>query len=314
MSSNWTYIIKRILYLIPVLLGVCFLIFILFNVVAGDPTAILLGKHATAKQMMELREQLGLNRAWYWQYFDIVKSAFTFDFGRSWATKQQITDMILQGAGPSLSVTLPGFVISTFLSILLATIVAYFRGGKVDLVVRVVCIAMMSISSLVYILGFQYFFAFKMGWFEISGYEHGFPYFLPYVGLPILIWVVLTVGPDIRFYRTIILDEMYQDYVRTARAKGLGEKVVLLKHVLRNAMIPIITYTVVQLPFLLLGTLLIESFFSIPGLGGMTITALNSSDFPVLKAMAILSAISYIFFTLIQDILYTVVDPRVKLQ
>ena len=313
MGNTGSYIIRRLLYLIPVLLGVCFLIYLLFNVVAGDPTAILLGKHASVKQMAELREQLGLNQPWYMQYFDIVKSAFTFDFGRSWSTKQQISQMIVQGAVPSLTLSLPAFFIATVLSVLFALIVSYFRGGKVDIFIRVTCIAMMSISSLVYILVFQWLFAYKWELFEISGYEYGFPNFVPYVLLPALIWIVLSLGPDIRFYRTLILDEIYQDYVRTARAKGVSEKVILLKHVLRNAMIPIITYTVVQLPFLLLGSLLLESFFSIPGLGGMTITALNSSDFPVLKAMAILSAVSYIIFTLIQDVMYTIVDPRVKL-
>lgn len=313
MGNTGSYILRRLLYLIPVLLGVCFIIFILFNVVAGDPTANLLGKHATAKQMMELREQLGLNQPWYMQYFDVVKSAFTFDFGRSWSTKQEISQMFLRGAIPSITLSLPAFAISTFLSVLTALVVSYFRGGKIDLFLRVTCIAMMSISSLVYILVFQWLFAFKLGFFEISGYEFGFPDFIPYIALPVIVWVVLSLGPDIRFYRTLILDEIYQDYVRTARAKGVSEKVILLKHVLRNAMIPIITYTVVQLPFLLLGSLLLESFFSIPGLGGITITAVNSSDFPVIKAMAILSAVAYIIFTLVQDILYTVVDPRVKL-
>lgn len=314
MNASWNYIFRRILYLIPVLLGVCLLIFVLFNVVAGDPTSLLLGKHASVEQMQDLRETLGLNKPMYAQYLDIVKSAFTFDFGRSWSTKQQISQMISQGAIPSLTVALPAFVLSTFLSILFAVVVAFFRGKGIDLFVRTSCIAMMSISSLVYILVFQKFLAFEMGWFEISGYEYGFPNFIPYVSLPIIIWIVLSLGPDIRFYRTLILDEIYQDYVRTAKAKGLSEKVILLKHVLRNAMIPILTYTVVQLPFLLLGSLLLESFFSIPGLGGIVLDALNSSDFPVLKAMAVLSAIAYILFTLLQDILYTVVDPRVKLK
>ncbi|MBD63798.1 MAG: peptide ABC transporter permease [Halobacteriovoraceae bacterium] len=314
MNSSVNYIIRRLLYLIPVLLGVCALIFLLFNVVAGDPTALLLGKHASIEQMTELREQLGLNKSLFAQYLDVVKSAFTFDFGRSWSTKQQISSMIVQGAIPSLTLSIPAFVIATFTSIIFAVIVAYYRGKGIDLFIRVTCIAMMSISSLVYILVFQNVLAFQLGLFEISGYEYGFPNFLYYVSLPIIIWVVLSLGPDIRFYRTIILDEIYQDYVRTARAKGLSEKVILFKHVLRNAMIPILTYTVVQLPFLLLGALLLESFFAIPGLGGMTITALNSSDFPVLKAITILSAVAYIIFTLIQDILYTLVDPRVKLQ
>ena len=264
--------------------------------------------------MAELRAQLGLDKSLLAQYFDVVKSAFTFDFGRSWSTKQQISSMMVQGAIPSLTLALPAFVLSTVISILFAILVAFYRGKGVDLFIRVTCICMMSVSSLVYILVFQKFLAFELGLFEISGYEYGFPNFVPYILLPAIIWIVLSLGPDVRFYRTMILDEIYQDYVRTARAKGLPEKKVMLKHVLRNAMIPIVTYTVVQLPFLLLGSLLLESFFSIPGLGGMTITALNSSDFPVLKAMTILSAIAYVIFTLIQDVLYTVVDPRVKLQ
>lgn len=313
MSSTWTYIFRRILYLIPVLLGVCLLIFILFNVVAGDPTGILLGKHATASQMAELREQLGLNQPMYMQYFDVVKSAFTFDFGRSWATKQQISSMLAQGAIPSLSVTIPGFVLATFTSVLLSTVVAYFRGKGIDFFIRILTIGMMSISSLVYIMVFQWFFAYKLGLFEISGYEYSFPGVMPYISLPIIIFIVLSLGPDVRFYRTLILDEMYQDYVRTARAKGVSEKAILLKHVLRNALIPIITYLVVQLPFLLLGSILLESFFSIPGLGNMVINALNASDFPVLKAITVLSAVAYILFTLLQDVLYTFVDPRVKL-
>lgn len=314
MNASWNYIIRRTLYMIPVILGVCFIIFMLFNVLAGDPTALLLGKHASAEQMADLREQLGLNKSMFAQYLDVVKSAFTFDFGRSWSTKQQISSMIMQGAIPSMTLTFPAFFIATFTSIIFAVIVAYYRGKGIDLFIRVTCIAMMSISSLAYILLFQHLLAFKFGLFEISGYEYGFPNFLYYVSLPIIIWVILSLGPDIRFYRTLILDEIYQDYVRTARAKGLSEKVILLKHVLRNAMIPIVTYTVVQIPFLILGSLLLESFFSIPGLGGIIITAINSSDFPVLKAMTILTAIAYVIFTLLQDIIYTVVDPRVKLQ
>jgi peptide/nickel transport system permease protein len=314
MNASWSYILRRIFYLIPVLLGVCFLIFILFNVVAGDPTALLLGKHATVEQVHELREQLGLNQSMFAQYLDVVKSAFTFDFGRSWSTKQSISQMITQGAIPSLTLSIPAFFLSTVISILFAVIVAFYRGKGIDLFIRFGCIAMMSVSSLVYILVFQKYLAYEFGLFEISGYEFGFPDVLYYITLPIIIWVVLSLGPDIRFYRTLILDEIYQDYVRTARAKGLSEKTVLLKHVLRNAMIPIVTYTVVQLPFLILGALLLESFFSIPGLGSMIITALNSSDFPVLKAIAILSATAYIIFTLVQDIMYTIVDPRVKLK
>jgi peptide/nickel transport system permease protein len=309
-----TYILRRLFYIIPVILGVSLIIFVLFNVVAGDPAPLLLGRHATVDQIRELRDQLGLNKPMIEQYFDIVKSSFTFDFGRSWSTRQEIFEMIKAGAMPSLSVTLPAFVISTIFSIILSLVVAFYRGKGIDLAIRFLCIAGMSISSVAYILFFQWFFAFKLGWFEISGYTGDFPDIISYVALPGIIWIVLSIGPDVRFFRTVILDEIYQDYVRTARAKGLSEIVILLKHVLRNAMIPIITYVVIQIPFLILGALLLESFFSIPGLGGITLNALNSSDFPVIKAMAILSSVAYILFALITDILYTLADPRVKLK
>lgn len=308
------YIIRRLLYMIPVLLGVSLVIFVLFNMIGGDPTAVLLGKNANARAMADLREQLGLNKPLFMQYLDVVKSAFTFDFGRSWATKQEITYMIRQGAYPSLCLTIPAFTISTVLSLIISLVVAFYRGKGIDLFVRFFCIAGMSISALTYILAFQWFFAFELGWFEISGFEYGFPEFVPYIALPAIIWIILSLGPDVRFFRTVILDEIYQDYVRTARAKGLSEFSILLKHVLRNAMIPIITYVVIQIPFLILGALLLESFFGIPGLGGITLNALNSSDFPVIKAMAILSSVIYILFSLLSDILYTFADPRVNLK
>jgi peptide/nickel transport system permease protein len=310
----WSYVLRRLLYTIPIILGVCLIIFVIFNLSGYDPAQTLLGKHATAKQIEEVRRELGLNKPLLQQYVDIVKSAFTFDFGRSWSTKQSIIEMIKEGAVPSLTVTLPAFMISTTLAILLAIIVAFYRGKIIDRLLIVQSVAMMSIPSLAYILFFQWGLAYKMGWFEISGYEHGFPDFLPYVALPIFIMVIISIGPDVRYFRTVILDDIYQDYVRTARAKGLSERVVLLKHVLKNSMIPIITYVVIQIPFLILGALLLESFFSVPGLGGLTVKAVFDSDFPVIKAMTILSAISYIVFTVITDILYTIVDPRVRLQ
>ena len=222
--------------------------------------------------------------------------------------------MIKQGVGPSLSVSVPAFVISFFVSISLALVVAFYRGSLIDRFFVVFTVGLMSISSLAYILFFQWFFAYKLDWFEISGYDFGFPNFLPYVILPVIIWVILGVGPDIRFYRTILLDEIYQDYVRTARAKGVSEKSIMFKHVLKNAMIQIITYVIIQIPFLILGALLLETFFSIPGLGGLVYNALNNNDFPVLRAMTAIIAFGVIIFNLIVDILYTVVDPRVRLQ
>lgn len=308
------YIIRRMAYMIPILLGVCLVIFFLFNVIAPDPAMIMLGKHATAKQILEVRKELGLDRSWFLQYFDIVKSSFTFDFGRSWSTKQEIIEMIKNGAGPSLTISIPAFFISTVLSIIISLFVSFYRGSMIDKVTVFMCVALMSLSSLAYILFGQWFFAFKLGMFEISGYEPVFPGIISYIALPVLIWVILAVGPDVRFYRTVMLDEVYQDYVRTARAKGLSEKVILFKHVLKNAMIPIITYLIIQIPFLILGALLLESFFGIPGLGGITLNAINSSDFPVIKAMTVLSAVSFILFSVITDVMYTLVDPRIRLK
>lgn len=310
----WSYILRRLLYTIPIVLGTCLIIFIIFNLTGYDPAAQLLGKHATAKQIAEVRHELGLDKPYAEQYLDIVKSAFTFDFGRSWSTKQRIMDMIKEGAGPSLTVTLPSFLISTILAILTSLVVAFHRGKLIDKSLVIGFVAMMSIPSLAYILFFQYFFAFKLGWFEISGFEKSFPEFLPYTFLPVIIMIVLSIGPDVRYFRTVILDDIYQDYVRTARAKGLSETKVLLKHVLKNSMIPILTYVIIQIPFLILGALLIESFFSIPGLGGLTVKAVFDNDFPVIKAMTILSSLAYIFFTLITDVMYTIVDPRVRLK
>lgn len=308
------YIIRRLLYVIPVLLGVCFIIFIIFNVVAPDPAFILLGRHATVEQIATLHHELGIDKPFWSQYLDIVKSAFTFDFGYSWSSKQNIWELIKLGAFPSMSITVPVFVLANVLSISLALLVAFYRGKLIDKVVLIISIAMMSIPSLAYILFGQYFFAYKLGWFEISGYEAGFPYFIPYVILPVLLYVVISVGPDTRFYRAVILDEVYQDYVRTARAKGLRETVIMFKHVLKNAMIPILTYVIIQIPSLIIGFILVESFFSIPGLGGLVIKAINNSDFPVIKAMTIISAIGFILFNVLTDVLYTVVDPRMRLK
>lgn len=308
------YIIRRLLYIIPVLLGVCLIIFLIFNVVAPDPAHILLGRHATVEQIETLHRELGMDRPFWEQYFSIVKSAFTFDFGYSWSSKQQIWEMIKVGAIPSLSVTFPLFLIVNILSISIALLVSFYRGKLIDKAVLLISIGTMSIPSLAYILFGQWFFAYKLGWFEISGYEHGFPNFVPYVILPIILYIAVLWGPDTRFYRSVILDEIYQDYVRTARAKGVTELRVMFKHVLKNAMIPILTYVIIQIPFLVLGLILAEAFFSIPGLGGLTIKAINTSDFPVIKAMTILSAVGFITFGLITDVLYTVVDPRMRLK
>lgn len=308
-----SYVLRRLLYSIPTLIGVTFLVFVIFNLIAGDPTAVLLGERATVQQMADLRHQLGLDRPLYIQYWDILQSMFTFDFGRSWVSHQLIATMIKKGGLVSLTLSVPGFVISTVLSVLIALVAAFFRGRLIDKGLVVACVMLKSISALTYILFGQWFFAYNLGWFKINGYENGFPYFIPYILLPTLIWVVLTLGPDVRFYRTVLLDEFYKDYVRTAKAKGLSIATIMFSHVLPNAFIPILTNIVVQIPFLILGAFLLENFFSIPGLGGITLNAIHYADFPVIKAMTILSALFFIFFNILTDVLYRVVDKRIQL-
>ncbi len=308
------YITRRLLYMIPILFGVTLLTFFLFNVVGGDPAAQAAGKHATVEQIETIRKELGLDRPLIQQYLFFVKQIVSLDFGRSWATKQQIWTMFKDGVGPSLSLTFPAFVLAQILTISLALLVARWRGTGFDRTTKIVCLAMMSLSSLVYILWGQYILAYQWGWFPISGWDSSLAGRWEYLGLPILIFILLSIGGNVLFYRTVFLDEIYQDYVRTARAKGLSETRTLFVHVLRNALIPIITRVVLQMPFLILGSLLLESFFGIPGLGGIVVQAIQNADFPVIKAMTFLSAILYMVFQLISDVLYAVVDPKVQLR
>ena len=299
--------------MIPILIGVTFLTFSLFNLVGGDPAIRFAGKHATPERVAEIRTELGLDRSLGEQYLFFVKQIVTFDYGRSWATRQEISTMITDGLGATLSLTTPAFLASVVFCIGLALFAVYGRGTVLDRGTVVVCLGLLSVSSLVYILALQYLLAFKKGMFPISGWDPSWTGRWEYLVLPWIILFVLSLGPNILIYRTVIMDEVFQDYVRTARAKGLAEKYVFARHVLKNAMIPIITVVVIEMPFLITGSVLIENFFGIPGLGGTLIKALNDSDFPVIKAFTVISAIAYMVFNLLADVLYSAVDPRVKL-
>jgi peptide/nickel transport system permease protein len=307
------FLLRRLLYLVPILFGVTLVSFLLFHVAGGDPAAQAAGRYATPEQIASMRSQMGLDQPLIVQYFDLVKQVFTFDFGRSWSSKQQISTMIVAGIGPSLTVTLPGFVISLLITIPLALALAHKRNTAFDKTVLVTCLALISLSSVVYVLFGQYYFAYKHGLFPISGWDSSWDGRWRYAVLPILIMISLSLGSYILFFRTVFLDEMFQDYVRTARSKGLSNSKILFKHVLRNALVPIITLVVLQIPFLITGSLLIESFFGIPGLGGLIYNAIQEADFPVIKAMTIISAILYMIFQLISDVLYALADPKIRL-
>ena len=262
------YITRRIWQMIPTMLGVVLLIFFLFNWVGGDPAYILAGKMANPEQIENIRQQLGVDQPYYVQLWIFIQQIVTFDYGNSWSTGESVSDIILTRLGPSLTIMIPLVILQTVISIILALAVASVRGSLTDRMVMMLCTVAMAISILVYIIIFQYGFAYKLGWFPVQGWSDNFSENLfKYSLLPILIMLVVSIAPTLRLYRSFVLDEVNQDYVRTARAKGASEGRILGVHVLRNASIPIITDVMSSLPALLIGAFLIERFFGIPGIG-----------------------------------------------
>ena len=306
------YIIRRLWQMIPTLLGVILLVFILFNWVGGDPAYVLAGKISSAEQIENIRRQLGVDQPFYVQLWIFIKQVVTADFGASWSTNEAVSHIMATRLGPSLTVLIPLLIISTLVAIGLALAVAYVRGSLTDRAVMIVCTVGLSVSILVYIIVFQYVFAYKLGWFPVQGWGDGFWHnLIVYASLPIIILLVVSVAPDLRLFRTFVLDEINQDYVRTARAKGVSENRIMWVHVLRNASIPIITHVMAQLPGLLIGAFLVERFFSIPGIGREVILAVERSDFPVIKAITVYVAVATMIVNLLTDLMYKVVDPRV---
>lgn len=307
-----SFLIRRFLHMIPTLLGVMLLVLILFNWVGGDPAYILAGKISDPKQIENIRVQLGVDRPYWVQFGIFLKQVCTFDFGRSWATNELVSDILLTRVGPTLTIMVPVLILETLLAVLFAVLVAYVRGSLTDRVVMIGCTVAMSISFLVYIIVCQWLFGFKLGWFPVQGWSDSFMTNLTrYAPLPILLAVMVGLAPSLRLYRSFVLDEMNHDYVRTARAKGLSENTVMLKHVLRNAAIPILTNVGIALPGLFVGSFLLEVFFSIPGLGREVVESVNRSDFPVIKAITVYLAILTMLVNLLVDVLYRWVDPRV---
>ena len=308
------YIVRRLWQMLPTMLGVVLLVFVLFNWVGGDPAYILAGKMANAESIANIRHQLGVDQSYPVQLWIFIKQIASFDFGLSWATGEPVSHIIATRLGPSLTVLLPLTLLETLLGIALALAVAFVRGSLTDRAVMIACTVGMSISILVYIIVFQYGLAYKLGWFPVQGWGESFwENLLRYATLPILIGLAVSIAPTLRLYRSFVLDEVGQDYVRTARAKGLSERRVMWVHVLRNAAIPIITHVMANLPALLIGAFLLERFFGIPGIGREVILAVERSDFPVIKAITVYVAAATMVFNLLTDLMYQAVDPRVQL-
>ncbi|MCZ2134860.1 MAG: ABC transporter permease [Burkholderiales bacterium] len=309
------YIIRRLWQIVPTMAGVILLIFVLFNVVGGDPAYLLAGKISNPESIANIRKQLGIDEPYWMQLLIFVKQVLTFDFGQSWSTNEFVSNIFATRLPPSLMIGIPLMILETLIAISIALGVAYLRGSFTDRAAMVTCTVAQSVSILVYIIVFQYWLAYRFGWFPVQGWgNYFFENLVKYASLPVLIGLVVSLAPNIRLYRTFLLDEINQDYVRTARAKGLGESRVMFVHVLRNASIPIITNLMIQLPGLLVGLFLIERFFSIPGIGREVILAVERSDFPVIKAITVYVALATMLANLAADLLYKAVDPRVELK
>ena len=318
------YVVRRVLYAIPILIGINLITFALFFLVntPDDMARMQLGqKRVTPEAIQKWKAERGYDRA---LFFDSDKKSFTntifyeksvklfaFDFGRA-EDNRDIAAEIRARMGPSLALAIPVFIVGLAFNITFALGMAFFRATYLDLWGVVLCVAMMSISALFYIIGGQYLISKLWHLVPISGYAGGADA-AKFIVLPALIGVVGGIGAGSRWYRTLFLEEMTRDYVRTARAKGLAEGAVMFRHVLKNAMIPILTGVVAVIPLLFMGSLLSESFFGIPGLGSYTIDAIQAQDFAVVRAMVFIGSVLYILGLLLTDLSYTLVDPRVRL-
>ena len=309
------YVLRRLVYGFFVVLGVLGLLYLLFFAYAEpeDVARQALGEKAPPEVVQQWIANHGYDRPWQEQLVDHYRRMLTFDFGKSDADDEPIVRRLQRGAGPSLSFTVPTFVLGLLIGITLSLFVAYFRDTYIDKAGVVLAVLAMSVSALLYIIGGQYLIGKVLHWFPISGFDPSPDVVLRFIALPILIGVVSGVGGDVRFYRTVFVEETSRDYVRTARAKGCGDGRIMARHVLRNAMIPILTRVVVAIPFLFTGSLLLESFFGIPGLGSMTVEAIHGNDFSTLRVMVFIGALLFIVGQLLTDIAYTWVDPRVRL-
>ena len=323
----FAYIIRRVLYAIPILIGVNLITFMLFFMVntPDDMARAQLGaKQVTPELIQSWKEEKGYDKPLFINreaegistvtntlFVQESLKLFSFNFGFSDANRNIGSD-IKERMGPSLAIALPTFMIALITNISLALLLVLFRGSALDTGMMIIAVMIMSVSGLFYIIAGQVLFSKIWHWVPISGYESGWGG-IKFIILPVMIGVFAGIGSGVRWYRSIFLEQINQDYVRTARAKGLSEIRVLFGHVLRNGMLPILTGVVVVIPTLFMGSLIMESFFGIPGLGSYTIDAINSQDFAIVKAMVFLGSVLYIVGLILTDISYTLFDPRVKL-
>jgi peptide/nickel transport system permease protein len=323
----FAYLVRRLAYAIPILIGVNLLTFYLFFVVNSpdDMARLHLGvKRVTPEAIEKWKTERGYDKPLLYNanasdvdrltdtiFFEKSLRLFAFDFGRS-DDDRDIGRDIRRRMWPSLAIAIPVLLVGLLIEISFALLMAFFRGTYVDVSGVILCVILMSVSAMFYIIGGQFLLGKLLRLMPISGYDTGLNA-IKFLVLPVIIGVASGIGTGSRLYRSFFLEEAGKDFVRTARAKGLNEARVLFRHVLRNALVPIVTGVVAVLPLLFMGSLLLESFFAIPGLGSYTIDAINRQDFAIVRAMVFLGSVLYIIGLILVDLAYTVVDPRVRL-
>jgi peptide/nickel transport system permease protein len=326
----WSFILRRILWTVPIVTGVVLITFVLFAYVAPDPARLEAGKHATPQQLQKIRQQMRLDKP-RWLNTQAAKAVPGLGPKLAAVTDSQFVDvllwrlpdsqhykeplwsLLLRKAPASLAIAGPVFFVALGIQLVLALVAAHNRGRWPDYSITFMAVLGICVPGLSVIILAQWLVGFELGWFPVAGWGRG-AQIVHFAVLPILVETLVSLGGGVRFYRTVMLEEIYTDYVRTARAKGVANRDVLLVHVLRNAMIPVITNTVASLPFLLLGSLLVETMFQIPGLGNLMVEAIGNRDRSIIMGMTYAIAVVYTLMLLVTDICYALVDPRIRLQ
>ena len=312
------YCIKKLIYSLPLLFGVTLISFILMVYFGPDKTYSLLGRNPTIEEINEIHHQLGYDQSFLVRYLHYMQQILTFDFGYSDSTGEKVTSILSKTIPVSLILQAPGFILGHLIGIGLGLFAAYHRGKWIDKFVMSSSVVGMSISYLIAIIMMQLIFcsSYGLNWFPVYGWEtNTFAEYIYYISVPTLCSVFVSVGYNTRFYRAILVEETTKDHIRTAKAFGHKPTTILFKHVLKNALIPIITRVIFSIPFVIIGgSLLLESFFGIPGVGLVTYDAITTGDLPVLKAVTVLVTLLFIAVISIVDVLYQWVDPRISLK
>jgi peptide/nickel transport system permease protein len=325
------YSLRKLLSAVPLLFGVTLLSFVLMVYFGPDLTYSIVGKNPTEAQILEVRQQLGYDAPFLVRYGKFLKEVVTLDFGFSLSSGERVSSILGKTVPVSFAVALPSFILSNLIGIVLALLAARFRGRSWDKAIMVFAVIGMSVSYLMVVIAFQILFctAYGLNWFPVQGWIEAMPdypditwmeaayyyayYYVSHVTVPTLAGVFVALGYNTRFFRAVIVEELNRDYVRTARAYGVSEWKIMVKHVLRNAMIPIATRIIITLPFVVIaGNLVLEKFFGIPGIGLVTYEAITNGDLPIVKAGVTYTAILYIGALLLTDIVYKIIDPRVS--